>query len=135
MAIALSRDTTLTGAVGSGGSGTPITKSIQLDSSGGTELTAAKTFYIVATEFYYDNIALAVVDPETGISYELSLDNSVWSTGPLSVTDMNALSTDQSTPVYIRVAVVNDGTANQPATGTYTGANIRLTAVEHPVVP
>lgn len=134
MAIVLSRDTTIGGQVGTGGIGTPITKSIQLDSTGGTEITAAKTFYVVATEFYYDSISLEVVTPEAGITYELSLNNATW-VSPLSISDLNALATPQSTPVYIRTIVVNDGTASQPVTGSYTGTDIRLVAVEHPVVP
>ena len=133
MALRVSRNNDGTGPVSStesGIAGTAITKTVVLDGTGGAEVTAAKTFYLFANGArYYDAITIEPVSEETGINYQVSLDNTTWAES-VTPADMDALLTDQHTVFYIRASVTNDGGGDQPATGTYTGAKVRVTATE-----
>jgi len=106
----------------------PVTVSVTLDNSGGTSDTNVVTAYLVATDYNYTGITVTTQNEETGIDWKLSLDNSTWADS-INPADMDATSGDQTTPVYLKAVVNNDGTV---ATGNYTQADVKITATENP---
>jgi len=106
----------------------PVTVSVTLDGSGGTVDSDVVTAYLVATQYNYTGINVTAVNEETGIDWKFSLDNSTWADS-IAPADMNATGGDQTTTVYIKAVVTNDGSV---ATGNYVQADIKITATENP---
>ena len=104
----------------------PISETITVDNSGGTLDTPVDTVYLVATTYSYTGITVQPVSEETGIDWMVSLDNSTWAES-VTPADMDASGGDQVTTIYLKAVVNNDGTV---ATGTYTAADIQITATE-----
>ena len=106
----------------------PATQSVVLDNIGGTKDTNVLTAYLIATQWNYTGITVTAENEETGIDIKFSLDNSTWADS-VNPADMNALSSDQNIPIYIKAVVNNDGTVD---TGKYIQAKIKTTATERP---
>ena len=111
------------------GDGTnPISVAVTLDNSGGTLDTNVITAYLVATTYNYTGITVQPVTEETGVNWQVSLDNTTWAES-VAPADMDATAADASIPVYLKAVVANDATV---ATGTYVGADVQITATENP---
>lgn len=109
----------------------PVTVTGTLNGAGGTLDSSVVTAYLVATTYRYTAISLTVSNEQAGIDWKLSLNNSTW-LDTVTPTDMDALSVDVVTPVYIKAVLTNDGSGNQPVTGIYTTPDIRIQATENP---
>lgn len=135
MALFLSRTGTSPYEEYSSGAGSdPIGKSVELDGSGtpATVETNPKQAFLVATDMFYDGIAVSVVDNPTGVTWEVSATEGGTYGATINPADMDATTEDQVTPVWLQAEVVNDGSV---ATGSYTQAGIRVQAVEHETTP
>ena len=130
MSLKLSKTNTPVYDYYSEGDGTdPISTSALLTNVGGTINSGTVTAYLVATEFRYTSITVGVTGEDTGIDWKLSLNNSTW-TDSVTPANMNALSADAVTTVYIRFVATNDGTV---PTGLYDAPDITIAATEEPV--
>lgn len=130
MSLALSKTNTPTYDYYSTGDGTdPVSTSALLTNVGGTINSGTVTAYLVATEFRYTSITVGVTGEDTGIDWKLSLNNVDWANS-VTPADMNALSADAVTTVYIRFVATNDGTV---PTGLYDAPDITIAATEEPV--
>lgn len=109
----------------------PISVSGTVSGSGGTIDSSVVTAYLVATTFRYSGIILSAVNEQTGIDWQLSLNNSTWANS-ITPADINAISLDVVTTIYLKAVLTNDGSGNQPATGIYTNPDIRIQATENP---
>ena len=111
------------------GDGTdPLSLSALVTNMGGTVNSNTVTAYLVATTFRYTGITLAITGEQTGIDWKLSLDGNTW-LDSIEPDDMNALSSDVVTTVYVRALVANDGTVS---TGNYTAPDITWSSTEEP---
>ena len=111
------------------GDGTnPVSVTVTLDNSGGTEDTNVVTTYLIATDYNYTGITVQPVNEDTGVDWVVSTDNTNWNDST-SVADMDATSSDQSTVLYFKAIVSNDSSVS---TGTYTSTDIQITATENP---
>lgn len=130
MSLALSKNNTPTYDYYSTGDGTdPVSTSALLTNVGGTINSGTVTAYLVATTFRYTSITVGVTGEDTGIDWKLSLNNSTWADS-VNPADMNALSADAVTTIYIRFVATNDGSV---PTGLYDAPNITISATEEPV--
>lgn len=107
----------------------PVSISATLDNTGGTVNTATVNAYLIATTYHYTGITVDTVNEQAGIDWKLSLDGTTWAD---SVTpgDMDALSADVATPLYIRGVISNNSTV---PTGIYTTPDIRISYTENPI--
>lgn len=132
MTIKLSKNNTPIYDYLSEGSGSnPAQVTATLTGSGGTLDSTTQPLYLVATIYRYTGITLTIINEQAGIDWRLSLDGSAWS-DTINPADLNALSADQTLPIYAKAIAINDGTGNQPGTGIYTVPDIRITATEQP---
>jgi hypothetical protein len=130
MSLKLSKTATPAYDYYSEGDGTdPVSVTATCTGAGGTIDSTTVTAYLIATTFKYTDIELSVVNEQTGIDWKLSLNNSTWA-NTIEPSDMNALSADTSTTVYIKGVVTNDGTVT---TGIYTTPDIQISSVERPI--
>ena len=106
----------------------PVQASVTLDNSGGTKDTDVVTAYLVATTNSYTGITVQPVTEETGIDWQMSLDNSTWAKS-VTPSDMDATGGDQVKTVYLKAVVANDGTVD---IGNYVGADVQITATGNP---
>ena len=106
----------------------PITASVTLDNSGGTLDTNVVTAYLVATTYSYTGITVQPVNEETGIDWQISLDNATWAQS-ITPADMDATAADQVVAVYLKAVVANDGTVD---IGNYVAADIQINATGNP---
>lgn len=113
----------------------PLSISATLTGAGGTVDSNTITCYLIARTYNYTGIGMALVNEDSAkINWKLSINNTTWA-DILNSTDlpaMNATSADQTKTVYVKGIVTNDGSANQPTTGTYTTPDIQITATENP---
>lgn len=120
----------------SGTGATPLSVSATVSGAGGTVDSTVVDCYLIATTYRYSGIAMSLVSEDpTKINWKMSADAGVTWKDSLTSTDlpdMNALSADQTKALKIKAVITNDGTANQPATGTYTTPDIQITATENP---
>lgn len=107
----------------------PVSASALLTNAGGTVNSATVIAYLIATTFRYTGITVTISGEQAGIDWKLSLDNSTWA-DTVTPSDMNALSSDVATPIYIRAVVTNNGTV---PTGLYADPNITWSCTEEPV--
>ena len=108
----------------------PVTSIATLDRTGGTVTSGTESpTHLIATEFNYENIAISFVSEETGINWELSLDNSTWAE-TINPPNMDALAADQTLQIYARATFANDGSLG---TAAYTQPDVEITALEKPV--
>lgn len=119
------------------GDGTdPVSVSATVTGAGGTVDSSVVDLYLVATIYNYTGIAMALVSEDaTKINWKLSADAGVTWKDSLTSTDlpdMNATAADQTKAIKVKAVITNDGTANQPATGTYTTPDIQVAATENP---
>lgn len=103
----------------------PVPSTAAVSGTGGSALGAVVTAYLVATTYNYTGIAVTPVSEETGINWQVSLDNSTW-LETVSPADMDARVTDQVTTIYLRPTVANDGSVT---VGSYTACDVSVTAL------
>jgi len=114
--------------VSQGDESNPISVSVTLDNAGGTITSSAVTAYLVATQYNYTGITAQPINEQTGINWQVSLDNATWAES-VTPADMDGRTTDALTTVYLRAVVANDGTV---ATGNYIQADVQVNATENP---
>jgi hypothetical protein len=108
----------------------PVTATADLTNTGGTITSATdNSTYVIATGFNYTDISISVVNEVAGIDWQLSTDNSTW-LETITISDMDALVSDQTTQIHARATFDNDGSI---ATGKHIEADIRITSIERPV--
>jgi len=135
--ITLTKDNTATPDAYSIGDGTdPIAVALLLD---GTGIPATVTAN-VATALYvwanddttaigsYTDVEVEITGNDTGITWELSTDQSVWAAS-IELADMDVSTTHQAIQIYARATALNDGSV---ATNNYVAAKVKVTAVENP---
>lgn len=107
----------------------PIINSVTLDGSGGTEVSNELQIDLYADSgFYIDPISLEVVSPDAGIVYQCSLNGvDFYDINPFILPVVDAVSTPQRIPLYLRVVVDNDGTVSA---GSYTNPDLKLIATQ-----
>ncbi|WBK39768.1 hypothetical protein [Desulfofustis phage LS06-2018-MD01] len=107
----------------------PIINSVTLDGSGGTKVSNELQIDLYADSgFYIDPISLEVVSPDAGIVYQCSLDGvNFYDINPFILPVVDAVSTPQRIPLYLRVVVDNDGTVSA---GSYTNPDLKLIATQ-----
>jgi hypothetical protein len=106
----------------------PVVASATLDQSGGTVTSAVVTAYLVATGYLYQAIVVQPVNEESGVNWQVSVDNAIWAES-VSPANMDARSADVVIPIYLRMIAAND---NSKATGSYTACNVSISATESP---
>jgi len=121
-----------------GGAGDdPISKSVNLDDTGGTINTNTVTAQLRATTWDYTNISMSIQSEESGLDYKLSLDNTNWHDSLASgnggdaagqIANIDATGGTQTKTVYIRAVVNNNGTVTA---GQKTAAKVRLNFTEN----
>lgn len=108
----------------------PISVTVTLDNTGGTTESSEATAYLVATTFNYTGITVEPVNEvDSGINWQVSLSAGTGFAESVTPSNMDALSADVVTPIYLKAVNANDGSV---ATGNYTAANVRVTATENP---
>jgi hypothetical protein len=108
------------------GDGTdPVASTAAVSGTGGSAVGAVVTAYLVATTYNYTDIAVTPAAEETGINWQVSLDNATW-LETVSPADMDATSADQVVTIYLRPTVANDGSVT---VGSYTACNVSVTAL------
>lgn len=122
-----------------GGAGDdPIPNTVTLDDDNvPPEMTSnVVIFQIRATNYTYEGISLAVINEETGINYQLSLDNINYFESLVSgnggdangeIADIDATGGAVTKDVYAKVFVANDGSITA---GTKTVPKMRLISTE-----
>jgi hypothetical protein len=107
----------------------PIINSVTLDGSGGTKVSNELQIDLYADSgFYIDPISLEVVSPDAGIVYQCSLNGvDFYDINPFILPIVDAVSTPQRIPLYLRVVVDNDGTVSA---GSYTNPDLKLIATQ-----
>jgi hypothetical protein len=135
--ITLAKDNSATPDAYSIGDNTdPIVVALLLD---GTEIPATVTaspataLYVWANDDTtavgsYTLIEAEITGTDTGITWELSTDQSTWATS-IKLADMDVSTTHQAIQIYARATALNDGTV---ATNNYVAAKVKITAVENP---
>lgn len=116
-------------AVSTGNNSNPITRSVTLDGSGGTVTTEVVTKYLVAQTYNYTGIEVEIMNNPTGVTWQVSLQESEGFGSLITPSAMDALAGDQVTPIYARAEVANDGSVG---TSIITDAVFRVTATENP---
>jgi len=131
MSLLLAKNNAPTYDYYSDGAGTdPITILATLDNLGGTKTAATVSpVYLIATDWNYTSISITPINEETGINWELSLDDITYGES-IAPSAMDAIAADQTLLIYARAVVTNDGSV---PTGNYTVPDIRITAIENPV--
>jgi hypothetical protein len=106
----------------------PIINSVTLDGSGGTEISNELQIDLYADSGSYEDISLEIVSPDAGIVYQGSLTGVDFDDiNSLIIPTVDAVSTPQRIPLYLRVVVDNDGTVTG---GSYTNPDLKLTATQ-----
>jgi len=129
MSIKLSKNDTSPYDYFSEGDGSdPVTRTATVDESGGNVNTSVLSAFVVATDYSYTGIVVDSINNDTGITWQLSTDNTTFTTS-VTLPDMDASANDIKIPIYIRAVVANDGSIG---TGIYTNPDIRITYTESP---
>jgi hypothetical protein len=106
----------------------PIINSVILDGSGGTEISNELQIDLYADSGSYEDISLEIVSPDAGIVYQGSLTGVDFDDiNSLIIPTVDAVSTPQRIPLYLRVVVDNDGTVSA---GSYTNPDLKLIATQ-----
>lgn len=106
----------------------PIINSVTLDGSGGTEISNELQIDLYADSGSYEDISLEIVSPDAGIVYQGSLTGVDFDDiNSLIIPTVDAVSTPQRIPLYLRVVVNNDGTVTG---GSYTNPDLKLIATQ-----
>lgn len=135
--ITLTKDNTATPDAYSVGDGTdPVVVALLLDGTNiPTTVTAtpATSLYVWANDDTtaigsYTNISVEITGTDTGITWELSTDQSAWAAS-IALSNMDVSTTFQAIQIYARATAVNDGTV---ATNNYVAAKVTIRAVENP---
>jgi hypothetical protein len=106
----------------------PIINSVTLDGSGGTEISNELQIDLYADSGSYEDISLEIVSPDAGIVYQGSLTGVDFDDiNSLIIPTVDAVSTPQRIPLYLRVVVDNDGTVSA---GSYTNPDLKLIATQ-----
>jgi hypothetical protein len=106
----------------------PIINSVTLDGSGGTEISNELQIDLYADSGSYEDISLEIVSPDAGIVYQGSLTGVDFDDiNSLIIPTVDAVSTPQRIPLYLRVVVDNDGTVTG---GSYTNPDLKLIATQ-----
>jgi hypothetical protein len=137
MALQLVKNSTTDEYSFGGANDDPVSLSVNLDDTGGTEDSSTVTAQIRATTYLYTGIAMSIQSEESGIDYKLSLNNTNFFDSLTSgsggdaageIADIDATSGAQTKTVYIKSVVNNNGTVTA---GNKTGAKVRLTGTEN----
>ncbi len=106
-----------------------ISIGITLTNAGGTLNSDTVSAQLVASSYKYTDITITVSNEQPGIDWKLSLNNVDWFDS-LTPADMDALSANVVTPVYIRYVINNNSTV---PTGVYSTPDINISSTENPV--
>lgn len=133
--IQLTEDSTATPVVYSEGDGTnPITAPVTTDGTGGTVTgTPTSDIFVWADNTggdidNYSGISLSLSGSDTGITWELSADNTTFASS-INLSDLDVSLGYQTTQIYARATVLNDGSVT---VSNYTTADVELTATANP---
>jgi len=135
--ITLTKDDTATPDAYSIGDGTdPLVVALLLD---GTSIPATVTaapataLYVWANDDTeaiggYSDITVEIAGSDTGITWELSADQTTWATS-INLADLDVSASFQAVQIYARAVAQNDGTV---ATNNYVAAKVKIVATENP---
>ena len=111
----------------------PAVASVTIDKTGGTKTSSSVTLYLVAVGSAsigsYTTITVTPSTATTGITWEVSLDGSTW-TSSITPGDMDCESEDVVTTCYARI-VANNASDSPLTTGNFA-AEFDITATENP---
>lgn len=125
MSLKLSKTNTPAYDYYSEGDGTdPVAAAITLDGTGGTVTSSVITAYLIATLLSYTSITVEPINEETGINWQVSLDNSTWAES-VTPPNLDATSADQVDTIYLRAVALNDGSVTP---GAKIACNVRVAA-------
>lgn len=139
MTIQLTKDATASPAVYSSSTGLdPVSVSVTLDGTGSPATVVgtpvANTFVWANDDTTdianYSSIDVGITGSDTGVTWELSLNGSTGWASSISLSDMDVSASYDTTQIYARCTVLNDGSV---PTASYTTADIQITATENPV--
>lgn len=115
----------------------PAICSVTIDKLGGTKTSSATNLFLIATKAgndqigSYSGISVTPTTPQTGITWEISLNGSTWLSS-IAPSDADCSSVDVVIPVYVRI--VADNASTSPLnTGNYAG-KFAISATENPPV-
>ena len=137
MALQLVKNSTTDEYSFDGAGDDPISKTVNLDDTGGTEDSSIVTAQIRATTYSYTGISMSIQSEESGIDYKLSLNNTNFFDSLTSgnggdavgeIADIDATAEVQTKTVYVKAVVANDGSVTA---GDKTAAKVRLTGTEN----
>lgn len=111
----------------SGDDSDPISRSVVLDGDGVADVSNVLTAYLVATTYSYTDITVSVVDNPAGVTWEVSLSSGSGFGSSVSPDDMDASIADQTTAVYLRATVADDGSVDP---SVVTAPVIRISYIE-----
>ena len=135
--ITLTKDNTATPDAYSLGDGSdPIVVGLLLD---GTSIPAtaiaspATALYVWANDDTgligsYSSITVEIIGSDTGITWDLSTDQSTWASS-IALSNMDVSVSHQAVQIYARAVAVNDGSV---VTNNYVAAKVKITATENP---
>jgi len=135
--ITLTKDNTATPDVYSGGDGSdPVAVSFLLDGTGiPATVTAspANSLFVWANDDTgligsYSAITVEITGSDTGITWELSADQSTWAAS-IALANLDVSVTHQAVQIYARAVALNDSSV---ATNNYVAAKVKITATENP---
>jgi hypothetical protein len=120
----------------SGSMTNPAVCSVIIDKLGGEKVSASTLVHLVAVGAAnidnYSSISITPSTVTTGLTWEVSLNNSTWLPSIAPVMG-SCFSADVVVPVYVRVKA-NNATDTPLATGNYSGEFL-ITATENPPTP
>ncbi len=136
MSIVLSKATGGADPVSNSDGSNPISAAITLDGSSSPASVSgspATPIYVYAVDDTgsigsYTNITVGISGSDTGITWELSTDNSTFSSS-INLSDMDVSSAAQEVQIYARMSALNDGSV---ATANYATADVSISATENP---
>ena len=107
----------------------PITRSVTLDGDSTPDVSGVLTAYLVATTYNYTGITVGVTGNPTGVTWEVSLASGSGFGSSVTPSDMDATGADQTTAIYLRATVVDDGSVS---TSNITAPKVNVSATENP---
>ena len=111
----------------------PAVASVAIDKTGGTKTSPSVTLYLVAVGSAsigsYNTISITPSTATTGITWEMSLNGSTW-TSSISPGNMDCESADVVTTCYARI-VANNAVDSPLTTGNFA-AEFDIAAIESP---
>lgn len=129
MSLKLAKNNTPAYAYYSTGDGSdPVRAAAIVNGGGGSANSSVVAAYLVAETYRYTDIIVQPINDEPGIDWQVSLDNSDWYDS-VAPADMDALSADIATPIWLRAVVANDGSIG---TGIYSVPDIEIAYIENP---